>query len=132
MKKQIIILMFAVLLVGYATAGISTFNNLDDAREHARDIMDAREDYANSLRLEYEYTTDKTCKYLYDYNDFICSICFDITQPIKESDCIYLSTDSTREEDDLTIRNYIKNKLTKDYYMDDVNINLRDETGRRL
>jgi len=76
--------------------------------------------------------SDKTCDYIYEYDDYICSICYELKKLIEEESCVFLSKDSTREQDDITIRNYIEYKLGEDYILKDVNVNVRDEVGRRL
>lgn len=134
--KQILILIVGIFLIGFITANIlddfNVFNNLDDAKEFIKTEKEKKQNYVNNLKLEYEYTSDKNCKYLYGYDDFICSVCYNLTKPTNKNGCVYLPPNSSREEDDNLIQKTILNILAEDFEFEEVEVNLREETNRRF
>ena len=134
MKKIIITLIFGMFLIGFITAGIlnplTIFDNFEDALDEINSEIDKKKLYINNLKLDYEYVSDKTCEYLYEYEEFLCKICYQINTPINESSCTYLPNDFTREQDDEIVLEHIKIILGEDYDYKNIQVSLRNEKGR--
>lgn len=133
MKKQIIILMIAMFSLGIVTANIGNiFNNFEDAEVFIGNEKSSYENYRNRLSFNYEYTSDKHCDYIFQQGRYDCKICYEITSPINYENCASVPMNTTRVEDDALIDEMIRDLLSENYNYSDVEVNVRDEDGRRF
>lgn len=123
MKKQIITILGILLLVTTITAGIiTTFYDEDYIEDYARNYTRDRalkelefrnkqvEDLSR-IKIEYEITENKTCRYEHQTENFICSVKFMIIQPKKYEGEITVPRSSTARDIDTLIKNHFRESM---------------------
>lgn len=112
MKKKIIIFIFmiGILLIGSVLA--ITFDSKEDMLEYFKDYKKNRERDINNMVFSIKYTTDKECEINYESEEINCGICFEYflntDEDRKTENCIALDEESTIEQDDNIVKDYVK------------------------
>jgi len=150
MKKQIILMIGIMLILGFTMGVISNvgivnyFDSIEDARNYADGYLNNKENLKNTfdsnedkrldeLKLNYNYTTDKYCEYNYDSDDFQCFICYEFDDGAGGYwDCANVPEKTTREQDDILVREHIKNTFRQTYQNEEIKVKLRDEKDRKF
>lgn len=132
MKKQtyLIILLFLIGLTTVIATNIINFNDIESAKIYIDNLKETQKSEMDKINFEYVYTTDKICEYDFDVDDFICSICYNLTKPYNTERCAFLQKDTTRIQDDETILMVIKERYKQTLENEEVTVNLREEKGR--
>lgn len=115
MKKTIIIGLISLLLISIVTGII--LSNKEEALNYFMTYKLNREDNIEKLVSSIKYTSDKNCQIDYYSEKILCSACFSYSfdDEILE-DCISLAEESTIEEDDEKVKEFVRNQIEQYHY----------------
>ena len=131
MKKQIMIIMLALLLVG-STIAIS-FSNKENLIDAFMTYKAQRENTIKSIALEITYTSDKSCWMDYDVEALLCEVCFDYKYSEKTYEkCLGVPHDFTSQETDNIIKDYVENEIRDLYPIESYTYTEEGYNGRVL
>ncbi len=131
MKKQMMILMLGLLLVGSVIA--ISFNNKEDLINAFLTYKEQREGTITAIASEITYTSDKKCVMDYNSEVLVCEICISYEYDASVFDnCISVDPDYNSSQVDDRIRDYVRKQIRNRYPIETYTYTEEGYNGRVL